>query len=60
MVNLYKSGKLPMLQVHDELCMSVKSKKEAEDVAKIMQDAVPLEVPNLCDVEVGPSWGEAK
>ena len=59
MVNLYKSGKLPMLQVHDELCMSVKSKKEAEDIAKIMQDAVPLEVPNLCDVEVGPSWGEA-
>jgi len=24
-----------------------------------MQNAVPLEVPSLCDVEIGPSWGEA-
>jgi hypothetical protein len=25
----------------------------------MMQSAVPLSVPSLCDVEVGPSWGEA-
>jgi len=24
-----------------------------------MENAVPLTVPSLCDVEVGPSWGEA-
>ena len=48
-----------MLQVHDELCMSVKDKKEAETIAKIMINAVVLEVPSKCDVEVGPSWGEA-
>ena len=59
MVNLYKMGKLPMLQIHDELAMSVKNIEEAQEIAKVMEDAVPLEVPNVCDVEIGPSWGEA-
>ena len=59
MVDLYKEGYLPMLQVHDELCMSVKTKEEAESIAKIMINAVPLEIPSKCDVEVGPNWGEA-
>ena len=48
-----------MLQIHDELAMSVTSREEAEKVALIMQNAVPLELPSLCDVELGPSWGEA-
>tara|TARA_R110002020_G_scaffold280028_2_gene495843 strand:+ start:3905 stop:5794 length:1890 start_codon:yes stop_codon:yes gene_type:complete len=60
MVDLYQMGHLPMLQVHDELCMSVKSREEAESIAKVMEDAVPLEVPSKCDVEVGPNWGEAE
>jgi DNA polymerase I-like protein with 3'-5' exonuclease and polymerase domains len=60
MIDIYKAGKLPMLQVHDEIAMSVKNKEEAEGIAKIMTEAVPLEVPSLCDVEIGSSWGEAK
>ena len=60
MVNLYKTGELPLLQIHDELAMSVKNIEEAHEIAKVMEDAVPLEVPNVCDVEIGPSWGEAK
>ena len=60
MVNLYKMGKLPLLQIHDELAMSVKNIEEAREIAKIMEAAIPLEVPNVCDVEIGPSWGEAK
>jgi DNA polymerase I-like protein with 3'-5' exonuclease and polymerase domains len=59
MVNLYKEGHLPMLQVHDEIAMSVNDREQAQEFAKIMENAVPLEVPNKCDVEVGPSWGEA-
>ncbi|MAZ71774.1 MAG: hypothetical protein CMC70_01375 [Flavobacteriaceae bacterium] len=59
MVDLYQSGFLPMLQIHDELAMSVKSKKEAKKISQIMVNAVPLEVPNLCDVAMGPNWGEA-
>jgi len=60
MVNLYKMGKLPMLQIHDELAMSVKTREEAEEIARVMESALPLEVPNVCDIEMGPSWGEAK
>jgi len=60
MVNLYKAGKLPMLQVHDELAMSVTDRAEAEEIAGVMETAVPLEVPSKCDIEIGPSWGEAK
>ena len=60
MVDIYNTGKLPMLQVHDEIAMSVKDRAEAEGIAKIMTEAVPLEVPSLCDVEIGDSWGEAK
>ena len=60
MVDIYKSGRLPLIQIHDEVAMSVKDKDEAEIISKIMTDAVPLEVPNKCDIEIGPSWGEAK
>ena len=59
MVNVYKTGRIPLIQVHDEIAMSVKDKNEALEIAKIMESAVPLEVPNKCDVEIGPSWGEA-
>ena len=60
MVDIYESGRLPLIQIHDEVAMSVKDKEEAEIISKIMTDAVPLEVPNKCDIEIGPSWGEAE
>ena len=60
MVNLYKQGLVPLIQIHDEIAMSVKSESDAKNVANIMETAVELEVPNLCDVEIGPSWGEAR
>ena len=60
MVNLYKEGYLPLIQIPDEVAMSLKTKEEAETVAKIMENAVPLEIPSKCDIEIGPSWGEAE
>ena len=60
MVNLYKMGRLPLTQIHDEIAMSVKDKEDALAIAHVMETAVPLEVPSKCDVEIGPSWGEAK
>ena len=60
MVALAKAGFNPILQVHDELALSVKNREEALAAAQIMANAVRLEVPSRCDVEVGPSWGEAK
>jgi DNA polymerase I-like protein with 3'-5' exonuclease and polymerase domains len=60
MVALAKAGFTPILQVHDELALSVKNREEAVEAARIMAEAVRLEVPSRCDVEIGPSWGEAK
>jgi len=59
-VECYKRlGKIPMLQVHDELCFSVKTREEAEELKEIMETCVTLEVPSKVDLEMGPSWGEA-
>ena len=59
MVNIYEQGRLPLVQIHDEIAMSVKNREDANAIAEIMENAVPLEVPSKCDVEIGPSWGEA-
>jgi DNA polymerase I-like protein with 3'-5' exonuclease and polymerase domains len=60
MVNIYKTGRVPLIQIHDEIAISVADADEARTVAQIMETAVPLEVPSKCDVEIGPSWGEAE
>ena len=59
MVALYKMGKLPLIQIHDEIAMSVKDVDEAQEIARIMENVLPLEVPSKCDIEMGPSWGES-
>lgn len=60
MVTLHKNGITPLLQVHDELAFSVPTKERALELAKVMEEAIPLQVPSKCDVAVGPSWGEAE
>jgi len=59
MVNVYESGELPLVQVHDELGCSVRDADHAKRIAGLMESAIPLNVPNRCDIEMGPSWGEA-
>jgi DNA polymerase I-like protein with 3'-5' exonuclease and polymerase domains len=59
MLACVQAGKLPLLQVHDELCLSVESVDQANKFAQAMMDCVKLEVPSKVDVECGPSWGEA-
>jgi DNA polymerase I-like protein with 3'-5' exonuclease and polymerase domains len=59
MVALYKAGFNLLLQVHDEVALSVRNIDEARAAADIMAKAVTLEVPSRVDVETGPSWGEA-
>ena len=58
MVDVYKSGTVPLLQVHDELAFSVKTPEQAKELAEMMQNAVPIVVPNKCDIELGPNWGD--
>ena len=59
MVNIHKTGRIPLIQIHDEIAISVNNREEAKEIAEIMENAVTLEVPSKCDVEIGPSWGEA-
>ena len=60
MLSLHEAGFNIMLQVHDEIALSVESREEAEEAAAIMRDAVKLDVPSKVDVEVGETWGTAK
>jgi len=56
----YEYGKIPQMQVHDELCASVASMEEASLFKRVMENAVQLCIPVVCDGSVGRSWGEAK
>jgi DNA polymerase I-like protein with 3'-5' exonuclease and polymerase domains len=60
MVNLYKEGIVPHIQIHDELDVSVENPKQAEKIIEVMEQAVKLEVPNKVDYEKGANWGEIK
>ena len=57
MINLHKEGITPMIQLHDELDISVKNDEEVKKIKEIMENAVELEVPNKVDYEPGPDWG---
>ena len=58
MVDLYKEGITPHIQVHDELDISVESAEHADKIKQIMEGAVDLEVPNKVDYESGENWGQ--
>ena len=60
MLALHSSGYRCLLQVHDEIVISVPEKKDAVEASKLMVNAVELAVPSRVDVEVGPNWGAAK
>jgi len=58
MLELYKEGIIPHIQIHDELDISVESDKQAKRIIEIMESAVDLEVPNKVDYESGKNWGD--
>ena len=60
MVLLFKAGIVPQIQIHDELCISIKNKEEAVKVKNIMENAVRLAVPNKVDYAAGLNWGNIK
>ena len=59
MVNCYKAGHIPMLQIHDELCFNIESENDEKNIINVMENSVELEVPNKVDVSIGDNWGEA-
>ena len=60
MVDLYEQGILPQIQIHDELCLSIKNDSDAEIVKKTMENSIILEVKNKVNYKKGASWGEIK
>ena len=61
MIECYKAGYLPLIQIHDELCFNVRPAKDADEIKKIMEDCISeLKVPSLVDVAIGKDWGSAQ
>jgi len=57
MVDLYEKGILPQIQIHDELCLSIKNDNDALVVKQTMEQAIPLEVKNKVNYKKGKNWG---
>jgi len=61
MVELWKAFRvIPMIQIHDELDISVEDETQIQGIKDVMESAVELHVPSKCDVELGKNWGEIK
>ena len=60
MVNLYRSGIPFMFPVHDEIVASINTEEEAHRIKTIMEEAIPLAIPSVVDINLGKSWGECK
>ena len=58
MVLLYRKGIVPHIQIHDELCISIKNKEQSSQIRKIMETSIKLEIPNKVDYEFGSNWGD--
>ena len=60
MVLLYEKGIVPHIQIHDELCVSIKDEATRITVQETMETAIPLMVKNKVDYESGLNWGTIK
>ena len=58
MLDLYKKGIVAHIQIHDELCVSVRDDEHPREIVEVMENAVTLEVPNKVDYEKGKTWGD--
>jgi DNA polymerase I len=61
MIDLDKEGINPMIQIHDELAISLKDDPETQKkIIDIMENTIEMSVPSKVDVAIGNNWGEAK
>ena len=60
MVDLYNEGMVPLVQIHDELTLSIDGSEGTKNkIIDIMTNCVKLAVPSKVDCETGKSWGDA-
>jgi DNA polymerase I len=60
MIEVYKAGITPHIQVHDELNCSCRDEKDIKMIKDIMENCIELEVPSKVDPKIGTSWGTIK
>jgi DNA polymerase I-like protein with 3'-5' exonuclease and polymerase domains len=56
MVHAYKSGMDLRLPVHDEINAMVADEQESNKLKEIMEQAIPLKVPVVADIDLGGTW----
>lgn len=59
MVDMYHEGILPLITVHDEVCLSAPWDEDFKRPAEIMANTLHLELPFVVDIATGDNWGEA-
>jgi DNA polymerase I-like protein with 3'-5' exonuclease and polymerase domains len=49
---------IPILTVHDEMCYSIHpgSMSLVHTIRKNMEEAIPVDIPFICEPELGPNW----
>ena len=58
MIECFKMGYTPLLQIHDELCFSVYDEKDMKNIKNCMENAIEnLRVQFKVDIELGLNWG---
>lgn len=62
MLECWREDIVPLLQMHDELSLSLNDERIGERVREIMRsiEADKLRVPMLVDIEYGVNWGRAR
>ena len=60
MVDLYEQGIVPHLQIHDELCLSIKNKEQADLIKNTMEKTIILKINNKVNYKKGTNWGNIK
>ena len=59
MIDLHAEGITPMIQIHDEIAVSVRDHQTAKKIVDIMENACQLKVPSKVDAELGKNWGDS-
>jgi len=57
---VWQAGIVPMIQMHDELGISLGEPSRIPEIVDMMREVVKLTVPVKVDAEFGPNWGDAK
>ena len=52
MVELYKEGIIPMIQIHDELTISMENEDKKDKIIEIMENCLEMEIPSKVDLAI--------